>query len=149
MHLGLDGRVALVAASSRGLGRAVAEELAREGCDLVLCARSAGPLDEARAHIAGETGRKVVARPTDVADAAEVEALVALAHETFGKVDILVTNGGGPPPGTFDDHGLDAWRAGDGPRLAQLVGRCTHALFECGIVNVADDNIVYIYRLFA
>ena len=121
MDLGLQGRVALVAASSKGLGRAVANELAAEGCDLVLCSRAASPLEDARAAIAASTGRRVVALPTDVADAAQVEALVALAHETFGRVDILVTNGGGPPPGRFEDHGIEAWRAGSAVTLESVV----------------------------
>jgi len=122
MDLGLEGRVALVAASSRGLGRAIAEELAREGCDLVLCARTEGPLESARAEIEAETGRRVVARPTDVADAEEVEALVAFALETFGRVDVLVTNGGGPPPGGIDDHDLEVWRAGSAVTLESVIG---------------------------
>jgi len=122
MDLGLDGRVALVAASSRGLGRAIAEELAREGCDLVMCARSPDPLEAARSDIEAATGRRVVARPTDVADADQVDALVAFAVETFGRVDVLVTNGGGPPPGGLEDHGLDAWRAGAAVTLESVIG---------------------------
>ena len=78
MDLGLNGRVALVAASSKGLGRAVAQELAQEGCNLVMCARSAGPLEEARGAIEAETGRQVAALPTDLSDPAQVEALVKL-----------------------------------------------------------------------
>lgn len=122
MKLGLDGRVALVAASSRGLGRAIAEELAREGCGLVMCARSEGPLEEARAAIQAETGQRVLARPTDIADEAEVRALVEYALSEFGRVDVLVTNGGGPPPGGLDDHGLDAWRAGAAVTLESVIG---------------------------
>lgn len=121
MDLGLSGRVALVAASSKGLGRAIAEELAAEGCDLVMCARSPDELEAARADIEAASGRRVVALPTDVADAAQVEALVALAYETFGGVDVLVTNGGGPPPGSFEDHGLDAWRDGAAVTLESVV----------------------------
>jgi len=121
VDLGLKERVALVAASSKGLGRAVALELAREGCHLVMCARSPDELEASRAAIEGETGRQVVALPTDVADAGQVAELVALAHRTFGRVDVLVTNGGGPPPGTFDDHGLEAWRAGTAVTLESVV----------------------------
>lgn len=121
MDLGLEGRVALVAASSKGLGRAVAEELAEEGCDLILCARSPGPLEEARSAIADASGRRVVARPTDVSDEDQVRELIDLALETFGRVDILVTNGGGPPPGSFQDHGLDAWRKGSAVTLESVV----------------------------
>jgi 3-oxoacyl-[acyl-carrier protein] reductase len=122
MDFGLEGKVALVAASSRGLGRAIAAELAAEGCDLVMCARSEGPLEAARSEIEAATGRRVVARPTDVADAAEVRALVDFALDTFGRVDVLVTNGGGPPPGGLDDHDLDAWRAGAAVTLESVIG---------------------------
>ena len=122
MDLGLEGKVALVAASSRGLGRAIAEELAAEGCDLMMCARSEGPLEAARADIEVATGRRVVARATDVAVAAEVDALVAATMDSFGRVDVLVTNGGGPPPGGLDDHDLDAWRAGAAVTLESVIG---------------------------
>lgn len=121
MEFGLEGRVALVAAASKGLGRAIADELAAEGCHLVLCARGAEALEEARSSIEAATGRQVAALPTDVAKADQVEALVGFAMETFGRVDILVTNGGGPPPGTFDDHGLEAWRAGSAVTLESVV----------------------------
>jgi 3-oxoacyl-[acyl-carrier protein] reductase len=122
MDLGIEGRVALVAASSKGLGRAVAEALAAEGCDLVLCARSEGPLEETRAAIAEASGRRVLARPTDVADPDDVRALVDFALDGFGRVDILVTNGGGPPPGSFEDHDLGAWREASAVTLESVVG---------------------------
>lgn len=128
MDLGLTGRVALVAASSRGLGRAIAEELAAEGCDLVLCARSAGPLEQARAEIEANSGRRVIALPTDVADPAQVRALVELALETFGRVDILVTNGGGPPPGGVYDHDLEVWRAASAVTLESVISLTTQVL---------------------
>lgn len=121
MDLGLKGRVALVAASSKGLGRAIAEELAAEGCDLVMCARGAEALEKARASIAESSGQKVIARPTDVAVESEVAALVDLALTTFGRVDVLVTNGGGPPPGNFEAHGIDAWRAGSAVTLESVL----------------------------
>jgi 3-oxoacyl-[acyl-carrier protein] reductase len=121
MDLGLKGRTALVAASSKGLGRAIAEELAAEGCDLMMCARSPEPLEEARAAIEAASGRNVLARPTDVADEDDVFALVDLTLREFGKVDILVTNGGGPPPGTFEEHGIEAWRAGSAVTLESVV----------------------------
>lgn len=121
MDFGLTDRVALVAASSRGLGRAIAEELAREGCDLALCARSEGPLEATRSAIAEATGRHVIARPTDVADAEQIRALVDYTLETFGRIDILVTNGGGPPPGSVEDHDLETWRAGSAVTLESVI----------------------------
>ena len=128
MDLGLNGRVTLVAASSTGLGRAIAEELAAEGCDLVMCARSEGPLEEARAAIEAASGRRILARPTDVAVEDEVAALVDLALTEFGRVDVLVTNGGGPPPGSFEEHGIQAWRDGSAVTLESVVNLCRGAL---------------------
>lgn len=109
MDLGLRGKVALVAASSRGLGRATAEELAAEGADLVMCARSEGPLREAAAAIERASGVRVVALPADLADPDAVDRVVAEALGTFGRVDVLVTNTGGPPAGPFESHSREAW----------------------------------------
>lgn len=109
MDLGLRGRPAIVAASSRGLGRAVAEELAREGADVVMCARNESALREAADAIRVSTGARIVALPADVANPADVDRIVSAAMEAFGRVDILVTNGGGPPAGPFESHSPEAW----------------------------------------
>jgi 3-oxoacyl-[acyl-carrier protein] reductase len=111
MDLGLKGKVALVAAASRGLGRAVAEELAAEGASLVLCARGAGPLAEACAHIEQTTGAAVLGVAGDVSSADDVSRIVGAALERFGRVDILVTNAGGPPAGTFESLSAQDWEA--------------------------------------
>ena len=109
MDFGIRGRVALVAASSRGLGRATAEALAAEGADLVLCARGADALRETAEHIRRAAGVRVVDVAADVADPADV-ARVVQAAGALGPVDILVTNAGGPPAGPFESHSADAWR---------------------------------------
>jgi 3-oxoacyl-[acyl-carrier protein] reductase len=109
MDLGIRGKVALVTASSRGLGRAVAEELAAEGADLVLCARSESLLDEVRAAITAASGVKVVSMVADISDSAAVERVWSYAREEFGRVDILVNNAGGPPAGPFESHPPSAW----------------------------------------
>jgi len=109
MDLGLRGKVALVAAASRGLGRAIALELAQEGADLLICARGADALDSARAMIAQQTGVKVHAVVADLSRREDVALVAARAAETYGQVDVLVTNAGGPPAGPFDAHGWDAW----------------------------------------
>src|SRR5258708_37625387 len=101
MDLGLKGRVAIVAAASKGLGRAVAEELAREGAEVAICARSAENLAEAARHIRAATGREVVSQALDVTDAARVAEFVAGVEKRFGRVDICVTNAGGPPSKTL------------------------------------------------
>jgi 3-oxoacyl-[acyl-carrier protein] reductase len=111
LDLGLKGKVALVAAASRGLGRAVAEELAAEGASLVLCARGAGPLAEACGHIERTTGAAVVGVAGDVSSSEDVSRIAGAALARFGRVDILVTNAGGPPAGTFETLGARDWEA--------------------------------------
>jgi 3-oxoacyl-[acyl-carrier protein] reductase len=110
MDLGLDGRVAVVAASSRGLGRASAEALAAEGTRLVIGGRGRESLRATEADIRG-TGAEVVGVVGDMADPGTPRALVAAALEHYGQVDIAVANSGGPPPGSaldLDDDGLGA-----------------------------------------
>lgn len=109
MELGLKGKRALVTASSKGIGRACALELAREGADLVICARGAEALEAARDEIAAETGGKVVAVQTDLSFGAQIEQLVERTREELGGLDVLVTNAGGPPPGQFMDFDDEAW----------------------------------------
>jgi 3-oxoacyl-[acyl-carrier protein] reductase len=109
MDLGLRGKVALVAAASRGLGRAIAFELASEGAKLVLCARGAEGLESARGDIATRTGVDVHAVAADLSDRAQIERVASEALARFGQVDILVTNAGGPPAGLFETHSWDTW----------------------------------------
>jgi 3-oxoacyl-[acyl-carrier protein] reductase len=111
MELGLEGKTALVAASSRGLGRAVADEMANEGANLVMCARTLAPLEEAGQSIHDATGVEVVAVPADLSDPEDIDRLMKTAEQDFGKIDILVTNTGGPPPGPFESHSVEAWSA--------------------------------------
>ncbi|HUZ20921.1 MAG TPA: SDR family oxidoreductase [Acidimicrobiales bacterium] len=102
MDLGLTGRVALVTASSKGLGRASAEALAGEGAAVVICARSSEALGDAEAAIRGRGG-EVLAVPCDVTEEAVPARLVEATLERFGRLDIVVANAGGPPP----MHALD------------------------------------------
>ncbi len=110
MKLGLENRVALVGGSSAGLGRAVAEALVAEGCDVLLCARSPEALEVAQKEIATGTDRQVEAVAADLATQEGCQAVLDAAFAAFGRVDILVTNTGGPPAGSFDAHGHEAWR---------------------------------------
>lgn len=110
MDLGLRGKVALVAASSQGLGRAAAEELAAEGADLILCSRTEETLQQAAEEIRSSAGVKVLAVPTDLSDPDAVETLMIRGLGRFDRVDILVTNSGGPPAGSFEDQTPEAWR---------------------------------------
>lgn len=121
MDLGLKGRVAVVAAGSRGLGRAVAEELAAEGASIVICARGQAALDEACRAIEAHGGlaRGIVA---DVSRPGEPERVVAVATESFGQVDIVVTNSGGPRAGRFDVLSADDWDSATRTLLTSAVG---------------------------
>ncbi len=109
MDLGLANKVALVAAGSRGLGRAVAEELAAEGASLLLCARDGRVLVETAAAIAEKSGAHVLAVPADVTAIDEIKHVVEAGTERFGRIDILVTNAGGPPAGRFDQLSREQW----------------------------------------
>jgi 3-oxoacyl-[acyl-carrier protein] reductase len=110
MELGIGGKVALVAASARGLGLAVATQLAMEGCRVAICGRREEALTQARARIIAEVpGAPVAARRTDLTNGADIESLVSYVRAELGPVAILITNSGGPPPGTFDDADDAKW----------------------------------------
>ena len=128
MDLGLKDKVALVAAASQGLGRAVAEELAAEGASLVLCARNPSTLAETAAAIADSTGAHVLAVPTDVTDTDQIERLVQSAGERFGRVDILVTNAGGPPAGAFEQLSREQWEQATRLTLFSAIELARHVL---------------------
>ncbi|MFB6160226.1 MAG: SDR family oxidoreductase [Haloferacaceae archaeon] len=100
MDLGLDGKRAFVAASSKGLGRAVATQLVREGARVTISSRSEGNLADAREHVLAETGADEDAVHTETCDVREpddIHAAIDGAVEAFGGLDVLVTNHGGPP----------------------------------------------------
>jgi 3-oxoacyl-[acyl-carrier protein] reductase len=128
MDLGLKGKIALVAAASRGLGRAVAEELAAEGAALVLCSRSEDAINRTAKEIQQVTGAQVLALPCDVSDASEVAQFVHSAIERFGRIDILVTNGGGPPAGKFDSLSQEQWEAATRLTLFSAIELTRHVL---------------------
>ena len=110
MDLGLKGRVALVAAASRGLGRAIAAALAAEGAQVGICARGPEPLERAREEIASSTGAEIHAVTADVSTREGIAAVTREVTRRFGRVDILVGNAGGPPAGLFGAHDWEAWQ---------------------------------------
>jgi 3-oxoacyl-[acyl-carrier protein] reductase len=111
MDLGLRGKVALVAAASRGLGRAIAEELATEGVSLVLCARGEEALRALRDSIARVHPVQVTVVPADLSRLEDARRVAGAGLSKYGRIDILVTNAGGPPPGPFESHEPEAWEA--------------------------------------
>jgi 3-oxoacyl-[acyl-carrier protein] reductase len=107
MELGISGRVALVMGASRGIGRAIAAALAREGARVAISSRSAEALEEAAKQIDIDAR----AFPADTNDLERLATLPAEVERSLGPIDVLVANTGGPPPGGALDHGVDEWRA--------------------------------------
>jgi 3-oxoacyl-[acyl-carrier protein] reductase len=122
VDLGIRGKVALVAASSKGLGRAIAEELAAEGADLVMCARGEEALRSTAEYIRKSSSVKVVEVPADVSQQAGLDRVSKTALDSFGRVDILVTNSGGPPSGAFDSFSAEMWEGATRLLLFSAVG---------------------------
>jgi len=110
MDLGLKNRVALVAASSQGIGRATAEAFAAEGCRVAMCARNEKTLQSAAEKVRKQYSAEVLAQAFDVTDAKAVKQFVAEVAEKFGGVDICVTNAGGPPAKGFLVATLEEWQ---------------------------------------
>jgi 3-oxoacyl-[acyl-carrier protein] reductase len=127
MDLGIKDRVALVAAASRGIGYAAAFELASEGARVFLCSRDESRASDAAEKIHNETGADVAGIAADVTNGTDVERFVRLALERAGRVDICVTNAGGPPATIFDNTDIEMFRdafelnALSAIRLAKLV----------------------------
>ncbi len=128
MDLGLDGKVAIVGGASRGLGHACAKRLAAEGVRLVIVARGAEELEVAAHEIANTTGTEVVAMAADQGRPEGIQTVVERTLARFGRVDILVNNTGGPPPGGFGDHDDAAWRAAYEETLMSVVRGCRAVL---------------------
>jgi len=128
VDLGLKDKVALVAAASRGLGKAVAWELAREGARVAICARGEGALRSATTEIAEDTGAEVFPVAADVTNPSDIRRLVTAVEEHFGRIDILISNAGGPPTGAFADFNDDAWEAALRLNLLSTVRLCRAVL---------------------
>jgi 3-oxoacyl-[acyl-carrier protein] reductase len=147
MDFQLSGRVAIVNAASRGLGRGVAEALAAEGARLVISSRAQADIEKAAEQISAAHATDVVAVPADVSLPGTAERLVATAVDSFGAVDILVNNSGGPPGGTFSDFDDSAWQRAFELLLLNVV-RMTRAALpylrasgQGRIVNIASSAV--------
>lgn len=111
MDLQLQGQAALVMASSRGLGRAVATQLAIEGCHVMITGRDATVLEQTRNEIAAQTSSKVAACVADMSKPEDISKLVADTLEQLGAINILINNSGGPPGGDFDQLDDAHWQS--------------------------------------
>ncbi|GAB4580475.1 MAG: SDR family oxidoreductase [Anaerolineales bacterium] len=123
MDLQLKNQVALVTASSKGLGKASALALAREGARIVMSARSE-LLETAAAEIRAETGAEVITVRGDVSRQEDIDQMVQVALDHFGQVDILIANCGGPKPGNFLDLTPADWEAASAVTLMSVVRLC-------------------------
>jgi 3-oxoacyl-[acyl-carrier protein] reductase len=125
MDTGLGGRVAMVAAASKGLGLACATSLAKEGCSVSICARGKDMLEAAKEQIfAAAPQVKVLAVTCDVSDAAQLGRWYEETVKVLGEVDVLVTNTGGPPAGRFIELDEGVWREGIEGTLMNVVRLC-------------------------
>ena len=111
MDLGLKGKVAIITGGSEGIGRAAAQSLGREGAAVVICARRTDVLEQAAHDIAEATGAEVVAHAADVTNVHDLERLVQVPVEQFGRIDMMVNNAGTSAAGPFEEVTDEAWQA--------------------------------------
>jgi len=123
MDLELKDKVALVTAASKGLGKAVALELAREGANISICSHS-DLIDKAAAEIRKETGGNILAVHCDVSKQNDIEKLIKSTNDEFGQIDILFVNTGGPKPGAFLDLDPEEWEIAINQTLMSAVRLC-------------------------
>jgi 3-oxoacyl-[acyl-carrier protein] reductase len=130
VDLGLEGRVAIVTGSSRGIGKAIAYGLATEGAKVTVCARNQTRLRKTARQIESSTGTKVLSVRTDLTRKDDIESLVRETVEKFGTVDILVNNTGGPPPMLFHEASQPDWNEAVDLLLMSVIN-CCRAVLPC------------------
>lgn len=143
MDLGITGKIAMVAAASKGIGLAVAKALAAEGCQISICARSEDTLEAAAAEIGPDTRSYVV----DVSNAEDLEWWFEQTKTDLGAPDILVTNTGGPPAGKFTEMTDEQWQTGFDSTLINVVRMVRLAM--PGMIDGGFGRIVHITSLVA
>ncbi len=111
MDLQVDGKVFLIAASSKGLGLGIARELAKNGATVCIASRTQNEVETAAQMLRKETGAIVHASVLDASNAVSIENWITSALQAFERIDGLVVNAGGPPPGNFDDFSDEQWEA--------------------------------------
>jgi 3-oxoacyl-[acyl-carrier protein] reductase len=121
MDLGLKGKISVVTASSKGLGKAAAKLLSAEGSKVIICARNLNDLEKASEDIFQSTGNKPLFKQTDLLKANDITELIEFVIKSYGTIDILVTNSGGPPPGNFFDMSDEKWIDGVNSTLLSVV----------------------------
>ena len=143
MDLGLKDKVAFIAASSQGLGKAVALELVQEGAKVIINGRTKETLEATKQEIKVIAGDKVFAIAGDLSIAGEREKIINTALQSYGAIDILVTNTGGPRSGKFESVSEDDWNAAYKSLLSSTVGlingfQITQAIHVASTLRIAD-----------
>lgn len=146
MDLGLKGKVAVVTASSKGLGRAIAEQLAAEGVNLALCSRDFTSITHVAESIRQQYGVQVIAEQADLKEASAIPAFIGKVIDTYGRIDALLCNSGGPPSGSFIHLQDQAWEdafQGNLMSVIRLIRECYPYLKENGgrIVTIASSSV--------
>jgi len=147
MDLGLMGKSALVMASSKGLGKAIASKLAEEGVNVMLASRNEETLKAASDEIKTKTNGNVHYTVCDITSSASIKEVVEATVQAFGTVDILVNNAGGPPAGVFDNFDDDVWQKAFELNLLSYVRAIREVLpymrkqGEGRILNTASSSI--------
>lgn len=122
MDFGLKDKVAFIAASSKGLGKAVALELAREGAKTIICGRNEEDLEKTKLELEKQINGNVLALAGDLSIPAQRDSIIKSALQVHNTIDILVTNTGGPPAGKFEDFKQEQWDQAYNSLLASVVG---------------------------
>ena len=146
MDLQLTGKIALVVASSKGLGRAIAGQLAAEGADVMLTSRNAEQLQLAKHELLATASGRVEAYPCDITKIDDIQALIAATHKRLGAIDILINNAGGPPGGGFEQLDDSAWQTAFELNLLSYVRMIRTVLPDLKrsggrIINVTSSSI--------
>lgn len=146
MDLGLNGKVAIVAASSQGLGKAIATQLVREGAHVMITSRNEAKLKEVQAELESLNAGKVSYIVTDITNPEHIKNLVEQTIEEFGQLDILVNNTGGPPSGKFESFTDEDWTKAFELTLLSYIRLTRQALPYLKknggrIINIASSSI--------
>ena len=122
MELGLKNKVAFIAASSQGLGKSVAFQLAQEGASIIISGRNKETLEKTKQEIENTTNKKILAIAGDLSIAEERDQVIKTALQSYSAIDILITNTGGPPSGKFEDFKQQHWDKAYSELLSSVVG---------------------------
>lgn len=146
MDLQLTEKTALIVASSKGLGKAIASQMAAEGCDVMLTSRSAEQLDVAKQQLLPHARGRVECHPCDITSLDDIRSLVAVTRERLGPIDILINNAGGPPGGGFEQVDDAVWQAAFELNLlsyVRLIREVLPDLKQRGgrIINITSSSI--------